>query len=124
MNHRHSARLNRPWTEAGTGASATSASDLGASMPRMNRGSMVARPWRGFVSGVLDGWIAWSDRCAGRAAEPRVAADSRTTPPAPADAAATAAWKRSALRRRRALLALVALSVVGATAMLDQVLLP
>ncbi|MDL2337524.1 MAG: glucans biosynthesis glucosyltransferase MdoH [Pseudomonadota bacterium] len=91
-------------------------------MPPMNRGSMVARPWRGFVGGLLDGWTALAERCAGRAAVPQAASDSMPTPPASADAAATAAWKQAAVRRRRTLLALVALSVVGATAMLDNVL--
>ena len=119
MNHRHSARLNRSWTEASTGSSAVAHPDVGASMPPMNRGSMVARPWRGFVAGLLVGWIALMDRLAGRAASQDAA---MPVPPAPADASATIAWKQAAVRRRRALLALVVLSVIGATAMLDQVL--
>ncbi len=94
--------------------------DPGASMPPMNRGSMVARPWRGFIGGLLDGWMALTDRWAGRPAPPRAASDLMS--PAPADATVTTAWKQACVRRRHALLALVALSVVGATAMLDQVL--
>ena len=119
MNHRLSPRLNRSWTEAGTGSGAAARRDVGSSMPPMNRGSMVARPWRGVIGGLIVGWIALMDRLAGRPAVPDA---DRPAPPMPADAGATAAWKRSAVRRRRALLALVALSVVGATAMLDQVL--
>ena len=123
MNHRHATRLNRSWTEASTGAAASAGPakpSVGASMPLMNRGAMTARPWRGFFGGVLDGWTALATRLAGRHDPQRVRFDGAA--PAPADAAATAAWKQAATRRRRALLALIVLSVVGATAMLDQVL--
>lgn len=93
----------------------------------MNRGSMTARPWRGFIGGVFDGWIAGVRRAAGLAAVPGTDAPAPSpqapaAAPAPADAAATTAWKQAATRRRRALLALVALSVIAATWMLDRVL--
>ena len=123
MNHRHLNRLNRSWIEASTGAAAlanTAKPNTGASMPPINRGSMTARPWRGFLGGVLDGWIALATRLAGSDAPQRVRFDA--TAPAPADSAATAAWKQAATRRRHTLLALIALSVISATAMLDQVL--
>lgn len=123
MNHRHPTRLNRSWTEASTGsaAPATAATpSTGASMPPLNRGSMTARPWRGFFGGLLDGWIALDSRLAGQQQASRPPFDDAA--PAPADPAATAAWKQAATRRRRALLALIVLSVAGATAMLDHVL--
>ncbi len=123
MNHRHATRLNRSWTEASTGTTApahTTQSNTGESMPPINRGSMTARPWSGFLAGLLDGWIALATRLAGSEDPQRVRFDEAA--PAPADAAATAAWKQAAARRRYTLLALIALSVVSATAMLDQVL--
>lgn len=123
MNHRHVTRLNRSWTEASTGSTAPATvvnPSRGASMPPMNRGSMTARPWRGFLGGVLDGWIALATRLAGSQDPQRASFDDEA--PAPANATATAAWKQAASHRRRALLTLIALSVVAATVMLDQVL--
>ncbi|MBY0469030.1 MAG: glycosyltransferase, partial [Burkholderiaceae bacterium] len=119
MNHRHLTRLNRSWTEASTGSASAATSSTGASMPPIHRGSMTARPWRGFFGGLLDGWIALATRLAGQSS-PRASFDDEA--PVPADAAATAAWKQAATQRRRALLVLIALSVIGATAMLDHVL--
>ena len=123
MNHRHPTRLNRSWTEASTGSAApaaVAAPSTGASMPPLHRGSMTARPWRGFFGGLLDGWIALTTRLAGQQPASQIPFDAAT--PTPADPAATAAWKQAATRRRRALLALIVLSVAGATAMLDHVL--
>ena len=123
MNHRPVNRLNRSLTEASTGSAAPAAlvhPSMGASMPPMNRGSMTARPWRGFFGGLLDGWIALATRLAGQ--PPLAHAPFDQAAPAPADAAATAAWKQAAAQRRRTLLALITLSVVGATVMLDHVL--
>jgi len=123
MNHRHVTRLNRSWTEASTGSTAAATvvnSSRGASMPPINRGSMPARPWRGFLGGVLDGWIALATRLAGSQDPQRVSFDEEA--PAPANATATAAWKQAASHRRRALLTLIALSVVTASVMLDHVL--
>jgi membrane glycosyltransferase len=123
MNHRHVTRLNRSWTEASTGSTASAIvvnPSRGASMPPMNRGSMTARPWRGFLGGVLDGWIALATRLAGSKDPQRASFDGEA--PAPANTAATAAWKQAASNRRRALLTLIALSVVTATVMLDHVL--
>ena len=123
MNHRHVNRLNRSWSEASTGAAApapTAKPNTGASMPPINRGSMTARPWRGFFGGVLDGWIGLATRLAGGNASQRLRFDDAA--PAPADATVIAAWRQAAAQRRRTLLALIVLSVVSATAMLDQVL--
>ena len=122
MNLRPLTRLNRSWTEASTGsvAPASSKAHTGASMPPMNRGSMTARPWRGFWGGLWDGWMALTARWAGQQGSRQP--HPTHTAPAPADAKATAAWQRAATQRRRTLLALMALSVVGATVLLDQVL--
>ncbi|MEI7464926.1 MAG: glucans biosynthesis glucosyltransferase MdoH [Burkholderiales bacterium] len=121
MNHRLVNRLNRSWTEAGGGAYAPDRNAKpSASMPTTNRGSMTARPWRGFLGGVLVGWIALATRLAGSDDPQRVRFDDEA--PAPTNAASTAAWKRAAAHRRRALLALIALSVFSATAVLDQAL--
>ncbi|HET7793624.1 MAG TPA: glucan biosynthesis glucosyltransferase H, partial [Rhizobacter sp.] len=76
----------------------------GTSTPPIHRGSMVAQPWRGFTRSVVDLML-------GRR---RNASPGNTQPPA--------AWERAATNRRRALLALVALSAAGATALLDNVL--
>jgi len=91
----------------------------GASMPPINRGSMVPRPWRGFVRSVLDasldaGWRTFA--ALGRAVTPwRIA-------PAPAREPRQAAWEQAASRRRRVLLALVVLSATGATMLLANIL--
>lgn len=70
----------------------------GCSMPPLQRGAMVARPWRGFLAGLFD-------LLAGRA-EP------------PATRGAPQPWQRAAARRRAVLLAIVAGSALGATALL------
>jgi membrane glycosyltransferase len=86
----------------------------GASTPRLNRGAMVAQPWRGFTRSLLD--AAWS----GLAALGRLALGSRVaTPPAP-----RAPWERAAARRRATLSALVLASAAGATAVLAHDLPP
>ncbi len=121
MNHRLVNRLNRSWTEAGGGASAPDrTAKPSSSMPPTNRGSMTARPWRGFLGGVLDGWIALATRLAGSDDPQRVRFDGEA--PLQTNVASTAVWKRAATHRRRTLLALITLSVFSATAMLDQVL--
>ncbi|MGY4827526.1 glucans biosynthesis glucosyltransferase MdoH [Sphaerotilaceae bacterium SBD11-9] len=92
MDHHHPARVSTP------------AHPPGASTPPIHRGSMVAQPWRGFTRSVVDLLL-------GRRRTERPA---NTQPPA--------AWERAATNRRRVLLALVALSAAGATALLDNVL--
>ncbi|SHL98587.1 membrane glycosyltransferase [Rhizobacter sp. OV335] len=87
-------------------------------MPRMNRGSMVAQPWRGFTRSLgelLVGTLAGLGRLVQPGARAAVAA-----PAAPAQA--PEAWERAAKARRRVLLGLVALSAAGATALLATVL--
>jgi membrane glycosyltransferase len=76
---------------------------VGASMPTMVRGSMVAQPWRGLLPSLVDIVLLR------RSARPAAAAAS----PAPA------AWEQAARWRRRMLLALVALSTALATAVLS-----
>ena len=123
MTHRLASRLNRSYTEASTGSAAPAARaplSAGASMPPINRGSMTAQPWRGFMAAVVSGCIALASRLAGSEAPQRRRFNAAA--PVPADAVATAAWKQAATRRRRTLLALIALSVASATAVLDQVL--
>ncbi len=92
----------------------------GASTPLMRRGAMVAQPWRGALRALVDAACNLTRRWAGQPAWPSWLAAHAA--PAAADPIATAAWKRAAVHRRRTLLALVAGSVVAATAMLDQVL--
>jgi membrane glycosyltransferase len=70
----------------------------GTSMPPLRRGSMVARPWRGFSAGLLD-------LLRGRGEAPLT---QETGLP----------WQRAAVRRRRALLAIIVASALAATAML------
>jgi membrane glycosyltransferase len=87
----------------------------GCSTPPIHRGSMAARPWRGFAHSLGDAaWAALTSR--GRRAGPRRHAEV-TVP-----AVLRSAWERAAARRRTALLALVALSAGGATAQLAHVL--
>ena len=76
---------------------------VGPSAPPIRRSSMVATPWRGFWGGLFDGIAG-------------VFAGRGPT------AAARLPWQVAASRRRLVLLVLVALSAVGATAMLTQVL--
>lgn len=88
-------------------------------MPPLHRGSMVPRPWRGFIRGVADG--LWSLLCAPAlalldAARGRGGADKAQRP------LARAPWERAAARRRSALLALVSLSAAAATAALASIL--
>ncbi len=66
---------------------------------------MVATPWRGFWRGLGDA----------------VASLGRSAPAGPS-AAELLPWQRSAVRRRRTLLLLIALSAVGATSLLANVL--
>jgi len=89
----------------------------GPSMPRMNRGSMVAQPWRGFTRGLGDLLV---DTLAGlgRLVQPGARARAAAARPA------LRAWEIAATRRRRVLLGLVALSAAGATALLANVLPP
>jgi membrane glycosyltransferase len=70
----------------------------GASMPPIRRGSMVARPWRGFLAGA-------ADLLRGRAGQP--------ANPGPAQP-----WQQAAAQRRKVLLAIVVLSALSATALL------
>lgn len=70
----------------------------GASMPPIRRGSMVARPWRGWWAGLADGL-----RGRGRA---------------PAEPGPREPWQRAAARRRAVLLALVLGAAAVATTLL------
>ncbi len=92
----------------------------GPSMPPLQRGSMVPRPWRGFTRSVLDATArsAWTALAAlGRAVTPWRAA------PSPRRAAtALLPWERAARHRRHVLLALVLSSAAGATALLSLIL--
>jgi len=76
---------------------------VGPSAPPIRRASMVATPWRGFWRGLFEG-VAGVFTGSGAAAE------------------AALPWEVAAMWRRRVLLVLVALSAVGATALLTQVL--
>ncbi len=92
----------------------------GASMPAITRGSMVPRPWRGFLRSVLDasldaGWRALA--ALGRAATPW-----RAAPVGARSTVQRAAWERAATRRRRVLFALVMLSATAATVLLANIL--
>lgn len=102
MDIRHSARVSsfRPL--------ATPPSASGPSAPPIRRSSMVARPWRGFLRGLGDGLRGLFAR----------GSDATTAGEAPA------AWERAATQRRRVLLALVAGSAAGATALMLQALPP
>ena len=71
---------------------------VGASAPPLARGSMVARPWRGFFAGV-------ADLLRGRGE-------------APVDSAPTQPWQRAAARRRNVLVGIVLASALAATALL------
>ncbi|HWY72900.1 MAG TPA: hypothetical protein VNW98_04600, partial [Burkholderiaceae bacterium] len=102
MDHDHSTRLN-------TASAATRAAMLARrtvpSAPPIHRGSMAARPWRGFARSAYDATCAALLRPRAR----------RRCPDA---LAAQPAWRQAASRRRAALLVLVALSASGATALL------
>jgi len=74
----------------------------GASTPPINRGSMVAQPWRGFTRSLVD-----------------VIMGRRKSTDASGE---TLPWERAATNRRRVLLALVMLSAAGATALLANML--
>lgn len=74
----------------------------GCSMPPMNRGAMVARPWRGFFASL-------GDLLRGRRE-------------GPASRGAPQAWQQAAARRRGALLAIVAGCALAATVLLLQTL--
>ena len=76
---------------------------VGPSAPPIRRASMVATPWRGFWRGLFDGM-------AGVFAGGDLEAEAKEP------------WEVAAKWRRRVLLVLVALSAVGATALLTQVL--
>ncbi|MCR5885288.1 glucans biosynthesis glucosyltransferase MdoH [Rhizobacter sp. J219] len=76
----------------------------GRSTPAIVRGSMVARPWRGF-------WASLADRVTGRPSD---------IPAAPARE--PQAWERAAKLRRRVLMLLVLLSAAGATTLLSNML--
>ncbi|MGE5863714.1 MAG: glycosyltransferase, partial [Rhizobacter sp.] len=75
---------------------------VGPSAPPIRRASMVATPWRGFWRGLFDAVAGLFSRSG--------------------DTTALQPWEVSAVRRRRTLLALVALSAVGATVLLSHVL--
>jgi membrane glycosyltransferase len=87
-------------------------------MPRMNRGSMVAQPWRGFTRSLGD-LLVGSLAGLGRLVQPGARATAAAEPQA-----APEAWELAAKSRRRVLLGLVALSAAGATALLANVLPP
>jgi membrane glycosyltransferase len=74
----------------------------GPSAPRLHRGSMVARPWRGFTRSLVD--AAWS----------LVRSLSGKSPAAGA-AGEPSAWVRAAARRRRTLVALILASATLST---------
>ena len=74
----------------------------GASTPPINRGSMVAQPWRGFTRSLVDVLM-------GRRQSTETSGEMLP-------------WERAATNRRRVLLALVMLSAAGATALLANVL--
>ena len=76
----------------------------GASAPPICRASMPARPWRGFLRGLVDGMAGLFGR--GAAATP---------------AAPLSGWERAAIVRRRVFLALILLSTTIATALMAQV---
>ena len=76
----------------------------GASTPPINRGSMVAQPWRGFFRSLGD------------------LAMGRRKPSAAEHAHEPLPWERAAANRRRVLLALVMLSAAGATTLLANLL--
>ena len=83
------------------------AAGVGPSAPPIHRGSMSAQPWRGFWRGIGDGLWHVLGRLGGAKRAPAEALEP---------------WQRAAQRRRRTLLLLVALSAVGATQMLTEVL--
>ena len=110
MDHHHSTRLSRG--PAGGSASlfdhpapTATAAGPGPSAPPIHRSSMVATPWRGFVAGAVDA-LRGRHRAAHVADRPLLA------------------WEEAAVRRRRVLLALIASSAVGATALVAHVLPP
>ncbi len=80
----------------------------GASAPRLNRGSMVARPWRGLVRSLGDAGLG------ALAALGRLVRGIRAT-----RRPAKAAWEQAATRRRRTLGLLVLVSAGSATWVLD-----
>ncbi len=101
MDHSHSTRLS-PAPAVGSASlfDAAAAQGPGPSAPPIHRSSMVAQPWRGFFAGLADllrGGFAGGAR-------PRLA------------------WEQAAVRRRRVLLALIASSAIGATALVSHVL--
>jgi membrane glycosyltransferase len=99
MDIRHPARVSafRPL--------AAPPAPVGPSTPPISRSSMVARPWRGFRQGIVDGLKSlWRGRRA------------QDAQPAPA------VWERAAAKRRRVLLVLVLLSAALATGVMLQVL--
>jgi membrane glycosyltransferase len=108
MDHDHPSAVKHA-----TAASAPTAGMApGASAPPIHRGSMVPRPWRGFLRSIGDAALAaLRAPLGGRAAQTR-------------PHGAQPAWARAAARRRAVLLALVTLSAVGATALLAQSLPP
>jgi membrane glycosyltransferase len=107
MDHDHPSRLNAACAAAG--AAAGRRATPATSAPPIRRGSMVARPWRGFARSVGDAALT---ALAGllRGSAPRRGAA--------AAALARPAWQRAASRRRAALLVLVALTAGCATALL------
>ncbi|RZK99585.1 MAG: glucans biosynthesis glucosyltransferase MdoH [Rubrivivax sp.] len=82
--------------------SARGASAFGPSMPRHARGSMVARPWRGFTRGLVDA-------VKGRGHSHDTGANTGIV---------VAAWEQAARARRRVLLALIVLSTALSTTVL------
>lgn len=117
MDHDHSTRVS---AEQSAAVGAVSSPALpGPSMPRMNRGSMVAQPWRGFTRSLGD-LLMGTLVGLGRLVQP----GARAAAAAIAAKAPQAAWEIAATRRRRVLLGLVALSAAGATALLASVLPP
>lgn len=114
MDHTHSARLSpvpeasgsSPHRVRGEGADTHGAHThaAGPSAPPIRRSSMAPTPWVGFWRGL---WTA----LAGRRAAGAPSAQRRPL-----------AWERAAVRRRQTLLALVAVSAAGATALMADVL--
>jgi membrane glycosyltransferase len=98
MVHDHPIRLNA--ASASTGAAGARCA------PPLHRGSMVARPWRGFTRSVGDAALAALLRPSAHRSGAAAAAPARP------------AWQRAASRRRAALLILVTLTAGCATALL------
>lgn len=100
MDQHHSVPMSRQRGGNGRDASRRGAPMMAASMPPLQRGSMPARPWRGFLAGFAD-----LLRGRGEAA---------------AEGPATLPWQLAARRRRRLFLALIVLVTTSVSLLLAQ----